>query len=130
MEHSADLKEILLRYYEAVSKGDAAFMERILSSQSEVLVIGTDPDEWWSDPAVINQALKEQAEAGIQLLPGGPQCLREGAIGWIADNARFVLPDGSEIPFRFTAVFREEEGEWRMVQAHASLGVPNEEAVG
>ena len=130
MEQSPDLKDVMLRYYEAVSQGDAAFMDRILSSQREVLIIGTDPNEWWTDPATINQTLKEQAQAGVKLVPGELLCYREGSVGWVADRGRFVLADGSEVPFRFTAVFRQEDREWRMVQAHASIGVPNAEVVG
>jgi len=61
---------------------------------------------------------------------GDLRCYSEGSVGWVADRARFVLGDGSEIPFRFTAVFRREDGAWRMVQAHASLGVPNADVVG
>lgn len=128
MERSPDLKDVMLRYYEAVSRGDEAFMDKILSRQDEVLIVGTDPDEWWTDPSTINQKLKDQAQAGIKLVPGELQCYREGSIGWVADRARFILADGSEIPFRFTVVFRQEDRDWRMVQAHASIGVPNDEA--
>ena len=130
MEHSSDLKDLMLRYYEAASTGDATFLGRLLSAQPEVLVIGTDPDEWWSDPATVNRMLQAQAEAGIKLVAGDLRCYSEGSVGWVADRARFVLGDGSEIPFRFTAVFRREDGAWRMVQAHASLGVPNADVVG
>jgi ketosteroid isomerase-like protein len=130
VEQSPDLKDVMLRYYEAVSQGDAAFMDRILSSQCEVLIVGTDPNEWWTDPTTINQTLKSQAQAGIKVVSGDLLCYREGSVGWVADRARFVLADGSEVPLRFTAVFRQEDHEWRLVQAHASIGVPNVEVVG
>jgi ketosteroid isomerase-like protein len=35
-------------------------------------------------------------------------------------------PDGTEIEFRMTAVFHNENGQWKVVQQHASVGVPNE----
>ena len=130
MEQSPDLKDVMLRYYEAVSQGDVAFMDRILSSQREVLIIGTDPNEWWADPATINQTLRAQAQAGIKIVPGDLLAYREGSVGWVADRGKFVLPDGAEVPVRWTAVFRQEGGEWKLVQGHASIGVPNEEALG
>ena len=129
MERAVDLEEVVLRYYDAVSSGDSAFMAEILSTRSEVLIIGTDPDEWWSDPAVINATLKGQAEAGVAMVAGALTGYAEGTIGWIADRPSFILPGGVEIPSRFTAVFRREEGAWKMVQAHASLGVANDEVV-
>ena len=45
MEQSADLKEHMLRAYEAIAKGDSSSFERHLSRQDGVLVIGTDPQE-------------------------------------------------------------------------------------
>jgi hypothetical protein len=32
-----------------------------------------------------------------------------------------------QIPLRFTGDFSREDGAWRLVQGHASIGVPNEE---
>ncbi len=55
---------------------------------------------------------------------------REDMVGWVADQGTSTLPDGSEVPFRLTAVFHQENGDWKLIQEHASLGVSNEEALG
>lgn len=130
MQQSQELKDLMSRFYEAVSQGDVAFMERFISRQDDVLMIGTDPNEWWADSATITQTIKAQAQAGIQVVADDTQAYREGSVGWVADRLRFVLPDGTEVGFRWTAVFRQEDGEWKLVQGHASIGVPNEEAFG
>ena len=39
----------------------------------------------------------------------------------------FRMPDGTEIPFRNTVIFRQEDGEWKVVHGHSSIGVRNEE---
>jgi ketosteroid isomerase-like protein len=54
----------------------------------------------------------------------------EGTVGWASSRFRWMSKDGSEIPMRWTAVFHREDGEWKMVQVHASVGVPNEEVFG
>jgi hypothetical protein len=105
-------------------------MEQFISQQGDVLMIGTDPNEWWADATTITQTLKAQAQAGIQAVPGELQARREGSVGWVADQGKFVLPDGAEVPFRWTAVFHQEDGTWKLVQGHASIGMPNEEAIG
>ena len=46
------------------------------------------------------------------------------------DLLAFVLPDGSVAPFRITAVFHRENGNWRLVQEHASVAVSNVEVIG
>ncbi len=55
-----------------------------------------------------------------------PTAFREGNVGWVADRAAWRLPDGRELPFRLTAVFHFHLDRWVMVQAHFSVGVPDE----
>lgn len=38
-------------------------------------------------------------------------------------SVRFRLGD-QEAPFRLSVVYRREEGEWKMVHFHSSVGVP------
>lgn len=130
MERSPELKELMLRFYDAVSAGDLSFMDRWVSSQPEVLLIGTDPNEWWTDLAVAREVFKAQARAGIKAVPGDIVAFREGTVGWVADRPKFLLADGTETSFRWTAVLKQDGGEWKMVQGHASIGVPNAEALG
>lgn len=130
MERSPELKAAMLKYYEAVSRGDAGLMDRLLSTQRDLVVIGTDAKEWWTEPAAIDRVLEGQAQAGLKVLPGDIEAFSEGSVGWVADRAKFVLADGKETPVRSTAVFHQEGGEWKLIQAHTSVGVPNEELLG
>jgi ketosteroid isomerase-like protein len=50
-------------------------------------------------------------------------------MGWVANRPRAVLPDGNAISTRLSGVVRQEEGGWRVVHIHVSVGVPDEEAV-
>ncbi len=67
---------------------------------------------------------------GFVLTDANPQAYSEGTVGWVADYPKLRLPDGTEIPFRITTVYPKENGAWKMVQWHGSIGVPNEEMVG
>jgi len=40
------------------------------------------------------------------------------------------LASGKEITVRETMLFRQEDGEWKLVQFHASVAVPNAELAG
>ena len=46
-------------------------------------------------------------------------------MGWADTTGSFQI-DGKTVETRGTAVFLREEGEWRAVQSHVSIGVPNE----
>lgn len=131
MEQSLEIRNAILRFYERFSAGDVAGLERMLTQGPGVLVIGTDPGEWYEGRAEWVAAFKEQMEAipGIRLEAGDPRGFVEGSAGWLADRPSFVLPDGTTIPTRLTSVMEEEDGEWKLVQLHFSVGVPNDELI-
>jgi hypothetical protein len=74
----------------------------------------------------MRQGLRAQAQAGIRTIDGDPQAYREGSVGWVMDQPKFHLPNGTQLPMRWTGVFHQENGAWKLVQGHASFGVPNE----
>lgn len=132
MQGSADLEQFMLRLYQAFSRGDVVFLERVNSKERGLLTIGTDPSEWWEGynevTRIYRTQLKELSE-DLQIAPGKPKAFTEGTVGWAADRPTFVV-GGKQIPFRLTLVFHREDGEWKIVQMHASIGVANEEAFG
>jgi hypothetical protein len=132
MERSDELRALMLGFYEALATGDVSFVERHFARDPATRAIGTDPQEWWSGARVI-EVFREQLHAMGGRMPmraGDPEAYQEGTVGWIADQAAFLLPDGGELPFRITCVAHREGGDWRFVQTHASLGVPNDPAFG
>jgi hypothetical protein len=135
MEQSDELRDLTLRFYEALTTGDLSFLERHVSRQEGAVFVGTDPNEWWEGFEAFVEAMRAQAEAmgggGLQIVPGQLRAYRQGRVGWTIDrDASFRLPDGTEIPFRNSAVYLQEEGEWKLIHAHTSIGVRNEELFG
>ena len=135
MEQSDELRDLTLRFYEAIATGDLSFLERHVSRQEGAVFVGTDPNEWWEGFEAFVEAMRAQAEAmgggGLQVVAGQLRAYRQGSVGWAIDrDASFRLPDGTEIPFRNTCVFVQEEGEWKLIHAHTSFGVRNEELFG
>jgi ketosteroid isomerase-like protein len=132
MQESAELKELMVRWYASFSAGDLAAIERILSHEPGVLAIGSDPQEWFLDYETIVAIFQAQVQAmnGVQLQAGDLTAYCDGAVGWVADQPVLKLPDGRAIPLRSTFVFHQENGEWKLVQVHQSVGVANEELLG
>jgi len=131
MDRSPELRDLVLRFYDALSNGDASFIDSHFSVAEAARGVGTDPEEWWQGPRVA-AAWKEQLEAmggSMPLVAGDPEAYVEGTVGWAADRPTLQLQGGA-VPARLTFVFHQEEGEWKLVQAHGSLGVPNEEPSG
>jgi hypothetical protein len=105
-----------------------------LLTQEEQLAlgIGTDPEEWADTRAEFIALLEgwmTEPRVVIRLEAGeGLRCFEENSVGWVVDRPTFVLADGGSVSTRMTAVMRKEEGEWKLVHAHWSVGVPNQEA--
>ncbi len=132
MEQSSELRNLMLQFYKALASGDVSFFDRHFSDSEEVRGIGTDPQEWWSGPRVA-EVWKEQIAAmggSMALQAGDPEAYVDGNVGWVADRPTLDAGDGNRVPLRFTAVFHNEGGAWKLVQSHGSLGVANEESFG
>ena len=127
MERSGEIVALTLRLYDAMSTGDISFLEHIYSRSDGVHFISTNPDEWWTDYENHINAVKAQLEqmGEIQFIASDPQGYVEGTVGWVADHPKVRLADTTEFPVRVTFVFHQEAGEWKIVQAHVSIGEGN-----
>jgi ketosteroid isomerase-like protein len=132
VKQSDELKKLVLELYERFSSGDmVSFVKSCYSQQDGVLAIGTDPGEWWEGYENIMEVFSQMPDgSALKIKAGDVKAYCEGTVGWVADISAFELPDGREIPFRHTVVFHKENGGWKAVQDHSSVGVPNDELFG
>jgi ketosteroid isomerase-like protein len=128
MPASDGVKQAMVGFYERFSAGDVAAFAEQITNQEDALVIGTDWSQWGEgrETWVSAYEMQMQQMPGLQLQAGNKlRGYEDGSVGWAADEASVVLPDGSLVPVRVTAVFRREGGGWKIVSAHLSLGVPD-----
>jgi hypothetical protein len=131
MERSPAVIEGLTSFYERFCSHDPEQFASALATCDGVSVIGSAPGEGHDDrDSWVETYTKVIPEVGLRL-EGGPEPrgYAEGGVGFAIDQPRFVLPDGSFLPARLSAVLREEGEEWKVVHLHFSVGVPDEEAV-
>lgn len=132
MRESPDLREFASRQFHAAASGQAGVLRDALARESGVLVIGTDPEEWWSGYQTVQQALHippqdYDATAGV-VESDETVAHEEGMMGWAACRGNVVFPGQAPIPLRVTLVCLRDEDAWRIVHWHVSIGVPNEDA--
>ncbi len=131
MESSDAVVGGLTSFYGVFSSHDPSAFAGAISSGPGVSVIGSAPgeghdnrDDW------VATYTKFIVESGLRLEGGdSPRGWVEGTAGFVNDEPRFVLPDGSFLPTRLTGVLRHEDGEWKVVHIHFSVGMPDEDAV-
>lgn len=133
MQRSDGVRDGMLRFYERFSAGDAAGFAAVIAEEEEgVSVIGTGPGEGHDerDDWIATYGQMMQGEmAGTRLEGNDPRAYAQGALGWGVDEPSFVFPDGNRLPTRLTAVLCEEDGGWKVVHLHFSVGVPDEQAM-
>lgn len=132
MERSAELEQLARDLYDAVSTGDPAAFEGQLRDAPGTVVIGTAPGEWWGDARSALRAIREQmrtAGTSVRVTAGDLQGWREGEVGWVSDRPTIQV-GASRAACRHTSVYVREQGHWKLVQQHFSIGVENAAAFG
>jgi ketosteroid isomerase-like protein len=130
MKSSVEVTRAFQDYLGAIAKGDVKAIDSLLAE--EVILIGTDPAEWWTGHDTALRAFATQMEemgGGFPIHESNPQGFADGNVGWACDQPVLTLPDG-EVPLRVSAVFVKENGRWRVEHTHVSMGVKNEAAFG
>ena len=130
MEQSEAIKDIYRRSYAIYTSGDVAAMSRFVSRHPGVVILGTDPEEWFEGEDRIAALVPTYApvwhRTGITIRPGDARAFSEGSVGWVVDTPIFTRY-GRDYPSRATTILHQEEGEWKIVHQHFSFGIPNDE---
>lgn len=129
MQESPEVREAMLRYYGCVGNADFDGADSLVTLGDVAIVVGTGPGEGHDDRDSWVRGFRSQVEAlpGVRIEAGAsPRAYAEGSVGWLLDEPTWVLPDGTRVPTRWTSVLRQEDGAWRLVHMHVSLGVPDE----
>lgn len=127
-ESSVEIEQVLRDVVDAIANSDLDEIGRRTSRDPCAVAIGSDPAEWSEGYDEIMRLMRDStpdAEIGITAGLDDVKAFAEGTVGWAAGHGYFEI-GGKRVPVRMTAVVHQEDGEWKMVQTHASIGVPNE----
>lgn len=126
---SPEIEAIVRRTVQVGERGE--FVRGLLSKSDDLLLIGSDTDEWLHGRVVAPIGEAHASELGTH----ESELLRvfayeEGTVGWAAYEERRTFPSGHQSVFRSTLVFVLEEGSWKIAHQHFSAPVPNLETAG
>ncbi len=127
MQLSTEVRDAMLRFYDRLSASDVGSFDELVSQESATLIIGTAPGEWVTERERMRFGFETE---GFRIEAGeDPAGYEEGSLCWFVDEPTFFFPDGSSMDTRLTAVMHQEDGRWKLVHMHVSVGVPDEEVV-
>jgi class 3 adenylate cyclase len=121
VERSEEIRRVVERLERAISDGDAESVLGRLSTDPGLLVIGSDPAEWWlgSDARRVWARQLEEFQDAFQVTVNEIEAWEEGNVGW-ASVRETVEFEGRTIDGRASYILHLEHGEWKLVQAHFS----------
>jgi len=128
MQPSPALRELFERSMRETAARNVQAVLDMCSHDPDAVFIGTAPNEWLQGLAALEPVMRASMEAGSGMAPRDTQIVayEEGPVGWIASQSRISLPNGSAITIRATTVCHQEDGQWRAVHTHQSVGVPDD----
>lgn len=126
MRESSAVDDALVQFADRLSAGDVDSFDRLVSSDPATCIVGTAPGEVVTERAALRFGFETE---GVRLEIDPPRAYEEGSVGWALTAGTLFFPDGSGIPVRLSAVLHQQEDRWKLVHAHFSVGVPDEEVV-
>ena len=127
-ERSHEIEQVMEDTLDAMVRSDMDKIARHTSSEACVLAIGSDASEWAEGHEEIMglfRASIPEGDLGVRAGLEDVKAFCEGSVGWAAAHGYFEM-QGKRVPIRLTAVLHQEDGAWKAVQSHASIGVPND----
>lgn len=127
MQPSPELRAEAIRGLEATRPGNADAIIAMFSQQPGTMFIGTDPSEWITDRAALDQLIRASVETSSGRMPTDlrVEAFEEGTVGWALLWYTAALPTGARLTFRWTLIYHREGSAWKIVAGNVSLGVPD-----
>ena len=122
-------RRVLAVLHEMLDAQELGAMGRVLatfSSRPEAAHMPTDGAKWETSWEVA-QAVTAVPGDGMRMVPDHFTVHIQGGVAWAEGIARISNRSGAERPVRMSYVFVREQGEWVIVQSHASLPVRDAE---
>jgi ketosteroid isomerase-like protein len=122
------VRSSLDRLVTALNEGDAETLRSVMLNDPGCIHIGSDASEWWTARELLTSATDvntsqdvkaEITEVGIHV---------KGDTAWLEGKGCFTNSGGGKRDIRLTGVFgRDEQGNWKALQTHASIPVANDQ---
>ena len=125
-----EVRAVLDELIEAQNAGDVERVRSLLSERPDAVHVGTDEQEWWTSRQFVDDIAAADGGDDIRAVADDIDVHVQGDVAWAEGRGRFTSTGGDERPVRMTAVLAREDGQWKVVQSHASIGVANADLFG
>jgi hypothetical protein len=131
MQSSSEVCDAVARFWGCIGEADYAGLEDALTGGDVAQVIGSAPGEGHDDREGWIAGFRSVIGAmpGLRVDPGPMRGFSNDDVGYVIGRPTWHLPGDATLTMRATFVLQREQGQWKLVHLHASVGVPDELAV-
>lgn len=128
MQPSPEIRALVMRGMQLTAAKDLAGVMDLASREPGFLLMGTAPTEWFTSAAAAEPMIRASLEGGSGRIPENMEieAYQEGSVGWAGVRWKSQLPNGAAITLRWSQIFHQEGGTWKLVHGHVSVAVPDE----
>lgn len=131
IKRSPELEAVIRRLWMAFARADDSAMGNLMVSHPALRFLLAGDEDWIGGEDVV-PIMRERSRT-IQMVSlefDRLEAYEVGDFGWTACTLTTQDSDGETRSFRQTGVFAIEDGIWKAVQVHTSVGVPPEDVWG
>ncbi|WP_420266712.1 nuclear transport factor 2 family protein [Candidatus Magnetominusculus dajiuhuensis] len=115
---------------QAYEKGDIDTMMSNIASDASLTIIGAEDGNYYVGYENVKNGLKKAAQLRAykcQMTEQSVNVNKSSDVAWIAQKSDCTMAkSGKKVTMRSTAVEIKKDGKWLLIQAHHSLGTPEE----
>lgn len=131
-QRSPELEAVVRRLWKVFTSGSVEALSNMISSSPDVRFVLSADDHWiaGSDDLVRNVAARSSLMDIERIELDRLEAFEIDEVGWGACTVTVFYRSGDSHSYRSTTTFAVEQGVWKVVQQHSSVGVPEEQAYG
>jgi hypothetical protein len=125
-EEERHVRAVIYEMLDAQESGDMGRVLATFSDRPEAAHMATDGVKWETSREAAHAVTAVPGD-GLRLVADHFNIHLQGGVAWVEGLGRIINRSGAERPVRMSGVLVREQGQWVIVQSHASLPVQDAE---
>ena len=131
VRRSPEVEAVFRRVWRAFVDGSEAAMRNLMSGDAGFRMILSADDQWFAGPGLAPMFAERGRVMDVERLEiERLEAYEKGDVGWVAAEVTVTTRSGISGTFRTTATLVVEDGVWKAIQVHTSVGVPQADVFG
>ncbi len=131
VRRSPEIEAVFRRLWRAFVDGSEAAFSNLMSSDAGFRMILSADDQWFAGPDFAPMFAERGRMMDVERLEFERlEAYEKHDVGWVAAEVTVTMRSGRSTTFRTTMALVIEDGVWKAIQVHTSVGVPQADVFG